>query len=99
MGIAASSATMIPLEPSLTLLQLIPFDSCAPLCLPACLLQVGTTSVTAGFVKALEARIKASGALGGFSNIDGVVAVSTVFPACLRMAIPCLCRSLLLLFA
>jgi len=37
---------------------------------------IGTTSVTAGYVKALEARIKASGAAAGFGNVDGVVAVA-----------------------
>jgi hypothetical protein len=37
---------------------------------------VGTTSVTAGYVKALEARIKASGAAAGFPHVDGVVAVA-----------------------
>lgn len=37
---------------------------------------IGTTSVTAGYVKALEARIKSGGGVAGFPNVDGVVAVA-----------------------
>eukprot|EP01116_Phalansterium_solitarium_P021906 TRINITY_DN7030_c0_g1_i1.p1 TRINITY_DN7030_c0_g1~~TRINITY_DN7030_c0_g1_i1.p1 ORF type:complete len:963 (-),score=398.81 TRINITY_DN7030_c0_g1_i1:530-3418(-) len=37
---------------------------------------IGSTSVSAGFVKELEARVKSSGLAGGFPNVDGVVAVA-----------------------
>jgi altronate dehydratase len=37
---------------------------------------IGTTSLTAAYVKALEARVKEAGAAAGFPNVDGVVAVA-----------------------
>jgi hypothetical protein len=36
---------------------------------------IGSTSVTAGYVKALEARIKSARMTDGLTNVDGVVAV------------------------